>query len=97
MKELIEEAVSAIEEMGCVVVKGMGDVPGSLDDIIKAKGMFLYRPVESAPDGMIKTLIEKELDGVIEALLENHETRDRIVDALQEKGYQIRLPEKQDI
>lgn len=96
LKELIEDFTSAMEEMGSIVLKSTGEIPESLDDILRSKGLILFRPGEGIPEGILGAIVEEDQEEVIDFLMEKEEPRERLIQILQEKGYEVNPPEKEN-
>ena len=99
MKELMDDIVETMEEMGSIVVKGVSELPDSIEELIKSKGMFLYKPDDGLPNGMLNVLLGRELDDIVDFMLENKEIRNKILEVLKDKGFELKNSdedEKQD-
>ena len=96
LKEFLEDLTGALEEMGAIVVKGNDDPSESLEKMLASKGMLMFKPGQGIPEGLLISLLKEDQEEVVDAVIGNPESLARIVQSLEEKGYQIQQPEKKN-
>ncbi len=96
LKDVFEDLVSTFEEMGAIVVKPLEDPPEAVEKIFQSKGYFLYKPGEGVSKNLIKAIAEEDQEELIHFVLANPDTRQRILELLEEKNYKITKPEQED-
>ncbi|NUM37336.1 MAG: hypothetical protein HUU50_22565 [Candidatus Brocadiae bacterium] len=94
--ELMQDLITALEEMGVVVVKSNGEMPKEIYDILKNKGEIVYTPGEGIPDGLLSSLYQENEQDLIDFLLEKKSALEKIVASLEEQGYEIHHPHNGD-
>lgn len=91
LKDLFEDLTGSLEEMGAIVVKvGDIDIPEQLETILKAQGIMLFKSGNGVPSELLEALIEEEQEEVIDTLMNKKEPFERILEILDEKGYNVK-------
>ncbi len=94
--ELMQDLITALEEMGVVVVKSNGEIPKELYDILKNKGEIVYIPGEGIPDSLLPSLYETNEEELIDFIIKKKSALEKILSFLEEDGYEIHRPHNGD-
>lgn len=92
LKELFEDMVSALQEMGAIVIKPTEEMPDMVEKLFASKGQFVFKPGEGVPKGLIKAIADEDQEEMIQFVLDNAESRQRLFEVLEEKNYKIEKP-----
>lgn len=84
IKEVLDDFTAALEEMGTVVIKPHDDIPESLEEVLKSKGIFLFRPGEKMPEGLLHSILEEHQEDLIDLLLGNEDATQRLMERMEE-------------
>ena len=97
LQEIFEDLVECVESIGAIVIKpSLEEIPEMLESYLKTKGILLFRPGSGDYSELIKALLEEDQESVLEAIIENSDSRERVIELLQEEGYEIQKAESQD-
>ncbi|BBM85691.1 hypothetical protein [Candidatus Uabimicrobium amorphum] len=95
LKEMLQEFSDTFEEMGCVVLKVGEEVPEELDKMLQLKDILLVRKGESLSPETVNAVIEEDPEEVYRTIIENQDSRERIIELLEAEGYQIKKENEQ--
>ena len=95
LKEMLQEFSDTFEEMGCIVLKVNEEIPEELDKILQLKDILLVRKGEGLSTEAVNALIDEDPEEVYNTVVDNEDSRERIVQLLEAKGYTIKKENEQ--
>lgn len=95
LKEMLQEFSDTFEEMGCIVLKVNEEIPEELDKMLQLKDILLVRKGEGLSAEIVNTLIEEDPEEVYNNVVDNEDSRERIIQLLETKGYTIKKENEQ--
>ena len=95
LKEMLQEFSDTFEEMGCIVLKVNEEIPEELDKMLQLKDILLVRKGEGISAETVHALIEEDPEEVYNTVVDNEDSRERIIQLLEAKGYAIKKENEQ--
>ncbi len=94
VKEIFEDFIASMEEMGACVIKANEEIPENLEGILASKGIAMFREGDSISEELIQALLKEDQEEVLELILQSKDARYRLIEKLKEEGVTI-TPDKE--